>query len=43
MRQYKDCYDDSQRRLLSLEEMSNLINSILDPRDRAIATLLAKT
>ena len=33
----------SQRRAISVEEMSDLINSILDSRDKAIVTLLAKT
>lgn len=33
----------SHRRLLSVEEMAMLINSILNPRDKAIVTLLAKT
>ena len=43
LRRYKDDYADPQRRLLSVEEMSRLVNSIMDPRDRAIAVLLAKT
>jgi len=43
LRRYKDDYDDPERRLLSVEEMSRLVNSILDPRDKAIAVLLAKT
>jgi integrase/recombinase XerD len=43
LRRYKNGYDDPERRLLSIEEMSQLINSILDPRDKAIAVLLAKT
>ena len=34
---------DPSRKLISVEEMRMLINSILDPRDRAIVTLLAKT
>ena len=43
LRRYKDGFDDPQRRLLSVEEMSRLVNSIMDPRDKAIAVLLAKT
>lgn len=43
LRRYKEGYDDPERRLLSLEEMSRLANSIMDPRDRAIVVLLAKT
>ncbi len=43
LRRYKDDFDDSQRRLLTLEEMSGYVSSILDPRDRAIALLFAKT
>jgi len=43
LRQYKDGYDEPERRLLSVEEMSRLVNSILDPRDKAMALLLAKT
>jgi integrase/recombinase XerD len=34
---------DSPRKLISIEQMSLLINSILDSRDRAVLTLLAKT
>ena len=45
LRQYKNggSNSDSQRKLISVEEMSMLINSILDPRDKAIVTLFAKT
>ncbi|MEM3881550.1 MAG: tyrosine-type recombinase/integrase [Candidatus Bathyarchaeia archaeon] len=44
LRRYKcDGGGEAVRRLLSVEEMSRLVNSILDPRDRAIAVLLAKT
>ncbi len=35
--------DDPPRKLISVEEMSMLVNSILNPRDRAVAVLLAKT
>ncbi len=40
---YKNDGDNGVRRLLSVEEMGVLINSILEPRDKAIVTLLAKT
>ena len=43
LRRYKNGYDDPERRLLSVEEMSRLVNSIMDPRDKAMAVLLAKT
>lgn len=43
LRRYKDAFDDSQRKLLTIEEMSRYVSSILDPRDRAIALLFAKT
>lgn len=43
LRQYKGDYEDPERKLLSIEEMSRLMNSIMDPRDKAIAVLLAKT
>jgi integrase/recombinase XerD len=43
LKQYKDDYDDPERKLLSIEEMARLINSIIDPRDKAIVVLLAKT
>jgi integrase/recombinase XerD len=43
LRNYKDEARDPERRLLSVEEMSKLVNSILDPRDKAIAVVLAKT
>ncbi len=33
----------SQRKLISIEEMANFINSIMDIRDKAIALLFAKT
>ena len=35
--------NSSERKLISIEEMKLLIDSILDPRDKAIVTLLAKT
>jgi len=43
LRRYKNGYDDPERKLLSVEEMSRLISSIMDPRDKAIAVLFAKT
>jgi integrase/recombinase XerD len=43
LRRYKNGFDDPERKLLSMEEMSKLVNSIIDPRDKAIAVLLAKT
>lgn len=46
LRRYKESDDtdtESPRKLISVEEMSLLINSVLDTRDKAILTLLAKT
>lgn len=43
LRRYKKDNEQYVRRLLSIEEMSRLVNSILDPRDKAIIILLAKT
>jgi len=43
LKRYKNNFEDPQRRLLSIEEMSRLVNSIMDPRDKAMAVLLAKT
>lgn len=44
LRRYKmDGDTDSPRKLISIEEMKMLIDSIIDPRDKAIVTLLAKT
>ena len=43
LRQYKDGYEDPERRLLSLEEMCRLVGSIMEPRDKAIVVLFAKT
>ena len=43
LKRYKEDYDTPERRLLNIEEMSKLVNSIMDPRDKAIAILLAKT
>jgi len=46
LRKYKKDNDgdtESPRKLLTVEEMSLLINSVIDTRDKAILTLLAKT
>src|SRR5260370_37117589 len=46
IRRYKedtDADDESPRKLISIEQMSLLISSILDTRDKAISLLLAKT
>jgi len=43
LRSYKDDASDPGRKLLTVEEMSMLVNSILDPRDKAIAVSFAKT
>ncbi len=44
LKQYKnDGGNNSERKLISVEEMKLLINSILDVRAKAIVTLLAKT
>jgi integrase/recombinase XerD len=39
----KDVDAESPRKLISVEEMSRLINSVLDTRDKTIMTVLAKT
>jgi integrase len=43
LRQYKDDFEDPQRKLLSIEETARFVNSIMDPRDKAMVVLLAKT
>jgi len=43
LKRYKQGFDDPERKLLSVEEMSRLVASIMDPRDKAIAVLFAKT
>lgn len=46
LKRYKDesaDSDESARKLISVEEMSALINSILSVRDKAVVTILAKT
>jgi len=39
----KDVDAESPRKLISVEEMSRLINSVLDTRDKAIMAVMAKT
>ena len=43
LRKYKQNHNDPERKLLNLEEMSRLVNYVMDPRDQAIIVLLAKT
>lgn len=43
LRRYKSYEEQYVRRLLSVEELAKIVNSTLDPRDRAIIVLLAKT
>ena len=43
LRMYKNDSEQSTRQLLSIEDASKLVNFIMDPRDKAIAVLLAKT
>lgn len=45
LKRYKNSKNQrpSERKLISVEEMAMLISSILNPRDKAIITLLAKT
>ena len=43
LRSYKDNDEGQVRKLISLEEMAKLINSIVNIRDKAILALLAKT
>ncbi len=43
LRHYKTDIRSSQRKLISIEEMAYLINSIMDIRDKAMALLFAKT
>ena len=43
IRNYKDNDEGQMRKLISVDEMTKLINSTLDVRDKAIITLLAKT
>jgi integrase/recombinase XerD len=43
LRRYKDNDEGQMRQLISIEEMTHLINSTMDVRDKAIITLLSKT
>ena len=43
LRAYKNSDESQMRRIISIEEASRLVNSILDTRDRAIVLLLLKT
>jgi integrase/recombinase XerD len=43
LRAYKDMDESQMRRIISVEEASRLVSSILDTRDRAIVLLLLKT
>ena len=43
LKRYKDNDDGQARKLISVDDMANLINSTLDIRDKAVITLLAKT
>ncbi len=43
MRRYKNDNDSEIRKLISVEDASRLVNSILDSRDRCILVLLFKT
>ena len=43
LRRYKNNYSKSEYQLISVDEMSMLINSVLDIRDKSILTLFAKT
>jgi integrase/recombinase XerD len=42
IRRYKDNDEGQMRQLISVDEMTKLINSTLDVRDKSIITLLAK-
>ena len=43
LKRYKDNDDGQARKLISVEEMANLINCTMDLRDKAVIALLAKT
>jgi integrase/recombinase XerD len=43
LRAYKKSDESQMRRIITIEEAAKLVNSILDPRDRAIVILLLKT
>lgn len=42
IRKYKNDHN-TERKLITVEEMATLINSIINPRDKAIVTVLSKT
>jgi len=43
LKRYKDNDDGQARKLISVEDMANLINCTMDIRDKAVIALLAKT
>ena len=43
LRRYKEGFDSQERQLISVGEVGRLVNSAIDPRDKAIMVLLAKT
>ncbi len=43
LKRYKDNDDGQARKLISVEDMANLINCTMDLRDKAVIALLAKT
>ena len=43
LKMYKNNDNNSRRKIITVKEMSQLVNSILDPRDKAISLVLAKT
>lgn len=43
LKTYKDNGDSHTRKLISIEEMAQMINATMDPRDQAVLVLLAKT
>jgi len=43
LKMYKNDSEQAKRQLLSIEDTSRLVNFIMDPRDKAISVLLAKT
>ncbi len=43
LKRYKNGHEQSTRQLLSVEQLSALVSAVMDPRDRAMIFLLAKT
>jgi len=43
LKRYKNGQEQSTRQLLSVEQLSTLVSAVMDPRDRAMIVLLAKT